>query len=89
MKNIIPVIVALLALLTVILISSCARSAKGIARTDNPDIDVELLFEKDGIKVYRFYDYGSARYFTDARGSVEWREQQGKTSVRKSIETVE
>jgi hypothetical protein len=27
-------------------------------------VDVELLFEKDGVRVYRFWDGGNRHYFT-------------------------
>ena len=30
----------------------------------NSEIEVQFLFEKDGIKVYRFFDGGHAHYFT-------------------------
>lgn len=33
---------------------------------------VELLFENDGVKVYRFRDGSRYLYYTDARGRVEW-----------------
>lgn len=32
------------------------------------DYNVQFLFECNGVKVYRFYDYGNAIYFTDANG---------------------
>lgn len=37
--------------------------------TSNPSVDLKLLFEHDGIKVYRFYDM-EYRYYVDARGST-------------------
>lgn len=37
--------------------------------TTNQAIKVELLFEKDGCKVYRFYD-GNTHYYTDCRGQT-------------------
>lgn len=41
-----------------------------MCKTDNPDYHiVALLFEVEGIKVYRFYDLGRERYFA-SNGSV-------------------
>lgn len=37
--------------------------------TNNADYSVSYLFEKDGIKVYRFYDRGEYVYFT-SQGNV-------------------
>jgi hypothetical protein len=37
--------------------------------TNNSDYSVSYLFEKDGIKVYRFYDRGEYVYFT-SEGNV-------------------
>ena len=52
-------------------------------------VDLDLLFEHDGCRVYRFYDYGSAHYFTDCRGSVSDLRSCGKNCTREeSIETV-
>ena len=56
-------------------------------QTTNKAIKVELLFEVDGCKVYRFYDgmsnggaYPVAKYFTKCVGSnsVSWVEPCGK-----------
>ena len=38
-------------------------------QTNNSDYSVSYLFEKDGIKVYRFYDRGEYVYFT-SEGNV-------------------
>ena len=36
------------------------------------DYHVEFLFECNGVKVYRFFDYGEAVYFTDANGMTKY-----------------
>lgn len=36
----------------------------------------------DGCTVYRFYDSGYKRYFTNCKGSTEWRENCGKNCSR-------
>jgi hypothetical protein len=45
---------------------------------------VEFLFEKDGIKVYRFTDGASYHYFT-SRGETISSQQHGKTSYDENI----
>ena len=60
----------------------CATSvipAQQILTTSNKDVKVELLFEIDGCKVYRFYD-GGPKYFTKCAGSssTSWIESCGK-----------
>jgi hypothetical protein len=52
--------------------TSCRREAKEVAVTNNNSFHVELLFEVDGCKVYRFWD-GGYRYFTQCSGSVQWK----------------
>ena len=52
-------------------------------------VDLDLLFEHDGCRVYRFYDYKNPHYFTDCRGSISDRRSCGKNCTREeSIETV-
>lgn len=56
--------------------------------TEGKDVAVELLFEKDGCKVYRFIDGGRAVYYSDCRGKIEYeiRSSNGKTSTRRQFE---
>lgn len=37
---------------------------------NNPTYQVEFLFEHEGCKVYRFWDYGNYVYFTNCEGST-------------------
>jgi hypothetical protein len=46
---------------------------------------VEFLFEKDGIKVYRFYDGGRAHYFT-SKGETISTQSNGKNTWDENIE---
>jgi hypothetical protein len=66
----------------------CEKDPIGKSSTNNPDVTVSLLFEHEGVKVYRFYDNGHAVYYTDARGRTSWQQNQGKTSSPRSVETV-
>jgi hypothetical protein len=54
-----------LALLSItLLLSSCMGEGIERTRTNNDEFDVTYLFEKDGIKVYRFSDGMREHYFT-------------------------
>ena len=65
-------------------LSACLALAQTQIQGSNPSVKVELLFEADGCKVYRFYDRGNARYFTKCQNgssSVGWLESCGKNCV--------
>jgi len=47
-----------------LLLSSCLKEAQHTEFKPN-GFQVQLLFEHDGIKMYRFYDGGETHYFTD------------------------
>lgn len=59
-------------LATVLLINCGQRQPIKEANTNNPEYNVQLLFEVDGCKVYRFRDFGSSRYFTICEGTVSY-----------------
>jgi hypothetical protein len=59
----------IIGLVFVFFLSSCKRDPKEIMKTDNKNFEVQLLFEIDGCKVYRFFD-GDFKYFTTCNGSV-------------------
>ena len=71
--------IALLALA----LAGCERHPQETAETSNTDYQIELLFEHDGCRVYRFSD-GGHRYYThchDGQGRTDWtvRHSIGKT----------
>lgn len=68
--------------LSLVLIS-CSKDAEETIKTSNKEINVELLFEVDGCRVYRFFD-SSYRYFSNcARNSMtQWDESCGKNCTR-------
>jgi hypothetical protein len=66
-------------------LSSCTYEAKSIVKTDNSKFNVELLFEIDGCKVYRFFDNGY-KYFTTCNGSVSYKTAD-KDSKKVQIQT--
>ena len=54
---------------------SISKSHEGI------DFEVELLFEKDGIKMYRFLDNGRFHYYTDRGETISTYSTGGKNST--------
>lgn len=58
MKKILILVAITLAL------SSCMGEGIEITSTNNDEFHVTYLFEKDGVKVYRFSDGMSTHYFT-------------------------
>jgi hypothetical protein len=60
---------------------SCSKEAQSTDKTTNREFDVELLFEHEGVKVYRFTDAGRNIYYTDASGSTQWTRSNGKNST--------
>jgi hypothetical protein len=63
------------------LVVGCLSPPQSSVPSSNPQVKVELLFEVDGCKVYRFYDGGQPRYFTkcaNGTSSVGWQQSCGK-----------
>lgn len=70
-------VMALLVMVVLGWLSACKGSAQDEYATGNPHFHVELLFEHEGCRVYRFYDYSSARYYAHCVGGnsvTEWNE---------------
>jgi len=63
---------------------SCHGDGIEKSKTNNNEYDVTYLFEKDGIKVYRFYDGIHFHYFT-SRGETMTTQQSGKTDYQENI----
>lgn len=78
-------------ILTAILFTGCLNEGQERQKTSNQEIEVTLLFEKDGCKVYRFIDGGRSVYWTDCRGKVEYSTKgyKGGGVKRTQNETVE
>ena len=72
----------ILSLLAISLLISCKPSNPNATPTEK--YEVELLFEKDGIKMYRFFDQGHYRYFT-SRGEIIGIQTSGKSSYSENI----
>lgn len=50
------------------LIAGCDEVDGDVRATSNPNLPVTLMFEIDGMRVYRFKDGGDYHYVADARG---------------------
>jgi hypothetical protein len=49
-------------------LTGCASEPLYVHQTNNPNIDVELLFEHDGCRIYRFRDGAPMHYFARCDG---------------------
>lgn len=79
--------------LAVLLVSlcflGCEKNPVNTKQTNNPEVEVSLLFEHDGVKVYRFRDNGSYIYYTDVSGRTSWSQREGRATRDVAVETVE
>jgi hypothetical protein len=55
-------------LLLALLLYGCMH--KSVSREKKADFELEFLFEKDGCKMYRFYDGGRYVYWANCNGKV-------------------
>lgn len=67
-KTAVPVVAVLIIGL---LLSSCVRGPQQVYSTTNRNYTLDLLFEHEGCKVYRFKDGERFVYWTDCRGKLE------------------
>lgn len=84
MKNKDYYILALIFIVTCLMCMfvSCAKRGQQVpANNTVSNIQVELLFEVNGVNVYRFYDCGHFVYFTNRAGQCEY-EIDGKNRKR-------
>lgn len=70
----------LLAVLALTVIAGCSKPAE-TSTAVGAEFVVDRLFTHEGCTVYRFYDGGNARYYTNC-GSTAWTQQCGKGCVR-------
>lgn len=74
----------LVASIVTLLIVSCGKRAEQTDASSNEEIKVDRLFTHDGCTVYRFADYGAARYFARCGDQVQFSHQEpcGKGCTR-------
>jgi len=70
--------------LLVFLLTSCYKDPQSVT-SEGKGFEVEFLFEKDGVKVYRFYDGGRHHYFT-SRGETMSTQKSGKSNYQETIQ---
>lgn len=74
----------ILVFLTLLFIS-CAKEGTYVpSENAKADFNIEFLFECDGVKIYRFYDEGRARYFATGNGRMtdsKYTRSSGKSRV--------
>jgi hypothetical protein len=70
--------------ITLVTLSSCYKDAQN-KTTEGNGFEVEFLFEKDGVKVYRFRDGGNTHYFTSG-GETMTTQSSGKTHYEENIQ---
>jgi hypothetical protein len=57
-------------------------------KTGGAAYELEMLFEHDGCRVYRFDYYGRSIFYTDCRGSTDWEQRAHKRTLKEHVETV-
>jgi len=80
----------ILTILALIVLAGCKQGepVKNVTNSKD-DFAVQLLFEVDGCKVYRFTDYRTV-YFSDCRGKIEstYTTRSGKTTTTHQQDTL-
>lgn len=61
--------IKMLGIAAMVLLTGCAREAER-SESAGREFTVDTLFTKEGCTVYRFYDAGYYRYFTNCSGST-------------------
>ena len=77
-------LITVLSLGVILTLTSCRKEAQSMTVEGN-GYNVEYLFTKDGIKVYRFDDGHSTHYFT-SKGETMTTQQEGKTNHEENIQ---
>jgi hypothetical protein len=70
-------------LLVGVLLTGCYKDPQS-STTEGNGFNVEFLFEKDGIKMYRFLDGGKHHYFTTTGETINT-QHSGKTKYDENI----
>ena len=84
MKKTLAIYIVLIGL-GAMLFGACSNDPMSKERLGKDDVfEVEYLFEKDGVKVYRFEDGGRYHYFT-TKGETISTQTAGKTTYSENI----
>ena len=52
------------------LLTGCSKDPVSSESTNNPQVPVELMFEHEGCRIYRFHDGGRRHYFVRCRNEI-------------------
>ena len=86
MKKILAIYITFI-VLGAMLFGACRNEPMSKERLGKDDgFEVEYLFEKDGVKVYRFYDNGYTHYFTTMGETISV-QNTGKTRHTENIKS--
>ena len=61
----------LLLIVICLFLVGCDETPIATQQSNNPNMRISVLFEYDGVRVYRFYDGGYKRYFAKVIGTDE------------------
>lgn len=75
----------LLFIITIVVLTGCMKDEQ-TSETVGNGFQVEFLFEKDGVKVYRFFD-GRYHYFTTL-GETMTKQHSGKSNYEENIKSL-
>ena len=77
-----------LIILALILLTSCVKD--GINTEKNGEFKIDLLFEKDGCKMYRFKDGSDYIYWSNCNGNTQYSayRSNGKSGYSELIQTI-
>jgi hypothetical protein len=84
MKKTLAIYIVLIGL-GAMLFGACSNDPMSKERLGKDDgFEVEFLFEKDGVKVYRFFDVGRYHYFTTGGETISVKTE-GKTTYSENV----
>jgi hypothetical protein len=87
MKKTLAIYIVLIGL-GAILFGACSNDPMSKERLGKDDgFEVEYLFEKDGVKVYRFYDVGRYHYFTSKSETITVQRVDKNTTYNENIKS--
>lgn len=79
----------IVAIVLLLLLTGCYKDPIATVHSNNKAFNIELLFENDGCKVYRFLD-SSYVYYVVCKGQVQtsWEQHVGKRHFPRTVQTI-
>jgi hypothetical protein len=75
----------IIALAIALTVTSCVHEAQSKSH-EGIDFEVEFLFEKDGVKMYRFYDNGRFHYYTNKGETISTQDAGKNNTLQENIQ---